>query len=332
MKYFRMGLVLALATFSTVAFADTTNTGTTDNDQTNTSGSNTTISGGYSAENTTTYQSGSTNDTTSTTQNTTNNTNNTKVPVPTASAPGMSAYSQDICAVGKSGGIQLPGVGITGGSTSRDMNCERMKLSKLLNDYGMKVAAVAILCQDERVFEAMEQAGTPCPFEGKIGGAAVKQWKKYDNERPDYDKYVEKMDTRLKIDERIAKDEGTLEENASLKTDIKDVADQNSQLQKDIDKLKKVQAELMAAQKAEIERLQQLVADQEEEDRQAAIEAAKLSVEEQEAADWADAELDRLEMMVDDEITVEVLPPVADAVVEELENGRVKLTIPVNQR
>ena len=331
MKFFRMGLVLALATFSTVTFADTTNTGTTDNDQTNTSGSNTTISGGYSAENTTTYSSGSTNDTTSTTNNSTTNTNNTKVPVPTASAPGMSAYSQDICAVGKSGGLQLPGVGITGGSTSRDMNCERMKLSKLLNDYGMKVAAVAILCQDPRVFDAMEQAGTPCPFEGKIGGAAVKQWKKYDIERPDYDKYVEKMDTRLKIDERIAKDEGTLEENASLKTNIKDVANQNSQLQKDIDKLKKVQAELIAAQKAEIERLQQLVADREEEERQAAIEAAKLSVEEQEAADWADAELDRLEMMVDDEITVEVLPPV-DAIIEELEDGRVKLTIPVNQR
>lgn len=326
MKFLPMVLVIALASFSTVTFADTTSSGATTNDQTNTSGSNTTITGGYSAENTTTYSSGSTNDTTSTTNNNTTNTNNTKVPVPTASAPGMSAYSQDICAVGKSGGLQLPGVGITGGSTSRDMNCERMKLSKLLNDYGMKVAAVAILCQDPRVFDAMEQAGTPCPFEGKIGGAAVKQWKKYDIERPDYDKYVEKMDDRLKIDERIAKDEGTLEENASLKTNIKDVADQNSQLQKDIDKLKKVQAELIAAQKAEIERLQQLVADQEEEDRQAAIEAAKLSVEEQEAADWADAELDRLEMMVDDEIIVEVLPPVAD-VVEELENGRVRLII-----
>ena len=326
MKFLLMVLVIALASFSTVTFADTTSSGATTNDQTNSSGSNTTITGGYSAENTTTYSSGSTNDTTSTTNNNTTNTNNTKVPVPTASAPGMSAYSQDICAVGKSGGLQLPGVGITGGSTSRDMNCERMKLSKLLNDYGMKVAAVAILCQDPRVFDAMEQAGTPCPFEGKIGGAAVKQWKKYDIERPDYDKYVEKMDDRLKIDERIAKDEGTLEENASLKTNIKDVADQNSQLQKDIDKLKKVQAELIAAQKAEIERLQQLVADQEEEDRQAAIEAAKLSVEEQEAADWADAELDRLEMMVDDEIIVEVLPPVAD-VVEELENGRVRLII-----
>ena len=327
MKFFRAVLIVLFTSLSTITLADTTSNGSTDNDQTNTSGSNTTISGGYSAENTTTYSSGSTNDTTSTTNNTTTNTSNaSKQPVPTASAPGMSAYSQDICAVGKSGGLQLPGVGITGGSTSRDMNCERMKLSKLLNDYGMKVAAVAILCQDPRVFEAMEQAGTPCPFEGKIGGAAVKQWKKYDIERPDYDKYVEKMDTRLKIDERIAKDEGTLEENASLKTDIKDVADQNSQLQKDIDKLKKVQAELIAAQKAEIERLQQLVADQEEEDRQAAIEAAKLSVEEQEAADWADAELDRLEMMVDDEIIVEVLPPVAD-VVEELENGRVRLII-----
>ena len=175
MKFFKLALVVALVNFTGIAMADTTSSGATTNDQTNTSGSNTTITGGYSAENTTTYQSGSTNDTTSTTTNTTNNNNNTKPPVPTASAPGMSAYSQDICAVGKSGGLQLPGVGITGGTTSRDMNCERMKLSKLLNDYGMKVAAVAILCQDPRVFEAMEQAGTPCPFEGKIGGAAVKQ-------------------------------------------------------------------------------------------------------------------------------------------------------------
>lgn len=331
MKFFRAVLIILCTSLSTIAIADTTSSGATTNDQSNTSGSNTTITGGYSSENSNTYQSGSTNDTTSTTNNTTTNTSNaSKQPVPTASAPGMSAYSQDICAVGKSGGLQLPGVGITGGSTSRDMNCERMKLSKLLNDYGMKVAAVAILCQDPRVFEAMEQAGTPCPFEGKIGGAAVKQWKKYDIERPDYDKYVEKMDTRLKIDERIAKDEGTLEENASLKTDIKDVADQNSQLQKDIDKLKKVQAELMAAQKAEIERLQQLVADQEEEDRQAAIEAAALSVEEQEASDWADAELDRLENMAKLHADVDEMDD--GTVIEELEDGRVKLTIPVNQR
>ena len=331
MKFIQVVLALTLATFSTMTFADTTSSGATTNDQTNTSGSNTTITGGYSAENTTTYSSGSTNDTTSTTTNTTNNNNNSKVPVPTASAPGMSAYSQDICAVGKSGGLQLPGVGITGGSTSRDMNCERMKLSKLLNDYGMKVAAVAILCQDPRVFEAMEQAGTPCPFEGKIGGAAVKQWKKYDIERPDYDKYVEKMDDRLKIDERIAKDEGTLEENESLKVDIKDVSKQNETLKDDIADLKKVQDELIAAQKAEIERLKKIVEQEAEEARIIRLQAEE-DARQEEAAQWADAELDRLEALADGEIIVEELPPVEitdEVIVEETEDGRVKLVIPV---
>ena len=331
MRFFQTILIVMIAGFSTMTLADTTSSGATTNDQTNTSGSNTTITGGYSAENTTTYQSGSTNDTTSTTTNTTNNNNNSKVPVPTASAPGMSAYSQDICAVGKSGGIQLPGVGITGGTTARDMNCERMKLSKLLNDYGIKVAAVAILCQDPRVFEAMEQAGTPCPFEGKIGGAAVKQWKKYDIERPDYDRYVEKMDDRLKIDERIAKDEGTLAENESLKTNIKEVGKENTQLQKDIAELKKAQAELIAAQEAEIKRLEAIVALEEEEARLLREEAeAQREMEEAEA--WANAELDRLEALANGEILVEELPPVEatdEVLVEETEDGRVKLTIPV---
>jgi len=324
MKFIQAVLIVLFTSLSTVTFADTTSSGATTNDQTNTSGSNTTITGGYSSESTTTYADGSTNDTTSTTNSTTNNNNNTKVPVPTASAPSMSAYSQDICATGQSAGIQTPVVGFSSGSTTRDMNCERMKLSKLLNDYGMKVAAVAILCQDPRVFEAMEQAGTPCPFEGKIGGAAVKQWKKYDIERPDYDKYVEKMDDRLKIDERIARDEGTIAENESLKTNISNVAKENTQLQKDINKLKKVQAELIAAQEAEIKRLQQLVADKEEEERQAAIDAAELSVEEQEAADWADAEITRQENLRN---VHEDLPE--NATVEITEDGRVKLTIPL---
>jgi len=255
-----MSLLVTLALLSPFSLADTTNEGSTDNDQTNTSGSNTTISGGYSSESTTTYEDGSSADTTSTTTNTTTNTSNaSRQPVPTASAPSMSAYSQDICATGQSAGLQTPVFGVSSGSTVRDMNCERMKLSKLLNDYGMKVAAVAILCQDPRVFEAMEQAGTPCPFEGKIGGAAVKQWKKYDIERPDYDKYVEKMDTRLKIDERLAVEEGVVAENESLKTDIDAVAKQNVELQKAIAELKKAQAELLAAQQAEIERLESLV-------------------------------------------------------------------------
>jgi len=68
----------------------------------------------------------------------------------------------------------------------------------------MKVAAVSILCQDERVFEAMQMAGTPCPFEGKIGKEALEQWDKYDIERPDYDSYVSKLENRSRIDEELA--------------------------------------------------------------------------------------------------------------------------------
>ena len=250
-----------------IAVADVTNSGTTTNSQTNTSGSHTTISGGYSAETTNTYQSGSSNNTT-TNNDTTNTTNNkSTIPVPSAGAPSMSAYSQDVCAVGKSGGIQLPGVGVSGGATSRDMNCERMKLSKLLNDYGMKVAAVAILCQDPRVFEAMEQAGTPCPFEGKIGKEAMEQWNKYDIERPDYKKYVDKMDDRLEIDERIMKEEGILEENESLKTDIKQIAKDNKNLQKEIKKLQKIQADLLKAAEEEVAKTEEALKEQIVEER-----------------------------------------------------------------
>ena len=36
----------------------------------------------------------------------------------------------------------------------------------------MKVAAISLLAQDPRVFKAMWQAGTPAPYEGKIGEEA----------------------------------------------------------------------------------------------------------------------------------------------------------------
>jgi hypothetical protein len=62
------------------------------------------------------------------------------------------------------------------GTTTTDKNCERLKLSKTLYDMGMKVAAVATMCQDERVFSAMMMAGTPCPFNGKIGEEARELW------------------------------------------------------------------------------------------------------------------------------------------------------------
>ena len=141
--------------------------------QTNVSGSNTSIEGGYTGG-ATTYQSGSSSNTTSTT----NSTSNVKSAPPTSSAPSYNSMTQDVCAVGGSLGVQTFGLGISGGKHAIDKNCERLKLARILNDFGMKVAAVAILCQDERGFESMIQAGTPCPIDGKIGKEAQALWSK----------------------------------------------------------------------------------------------------------------------------------------------------------
>ena len=192
-------LLTLIVVFSKPVFSDS-NYDT--NSQTNQTGSNTQITGGYTST-TTNNNDGQTNTTTSTTTNTTT-TNGSDIPVNSANAPSYSAMSQDVCSMGISGSLSTLGVGISGGKHFRDLNCERIKLSKVLFDYGMKIAAVSILCQDERVFEAMLMAGTPCPFEGKIGPEAIAQWNKYDVERPDYDSYVSKLETRSKIDEELA--------------------------------------------------------------------------------------------------------------------------------
>jgi len=191
-------VILTLLIYNT-ALADSTND---NNAQTNSSGSNTQITGGYTST-TTNNNDGQTNTTTSTTTNN-STTNGSDIPVNSANAPSYSAMSQDVCSMGVSGSLSTLGLGVSGGKHIRDLNCERIKLSKVLYDYGMKVAAVSLLCQDERVFFAMEMAGTPCPFEGKIGAEALKQWNKYDVERPDYNSYVSKLETRSQIDEELA--------------------------------------------------------------------------------------------------------------------------------
>jgi len=114
----------------------------------------------------------------STTDSTSNSTTTIKSPPPTAVAPAITTINNDVCAVAASGAVQTQILGISMGGTMRDMNCERIKLAKNLYDMGMKVAAVATLCQDERVFSSMIAAGTPCPIEGKIGEQAKEEWKK----------------------------------------------------------------------------------------------------------------------------------------------------------
>jgi len=186
MKYLNILLIAILLVCSNKAWAGST--------QTNVSGSNTAIEGNYTGGSTT-YESGSESSSTTTS----NNTSNIRSAPPTSNAPSYNSMTQDVCALGVSAGIQTFGIGVSGGKHVIDKNCERLKLARILNDFGMKVAAVAILCQDERVFESMIQAGTPCPIDGKIGSEAMGLWKLYDFERPDYKKYVSRMKKREEV-------------------------------------------------------------------------------------------------------------------------------------
>jgi hypothetical protein len=124
-----------------------------------------------------------------------------KSPPPSAIAPSIgSSYSQDLCTVGIGGAVQTQIFGFSAGGSVTDENCERIKLSKTLYDMGMKVAAVSLMCQDQRVWDAMRMAGTPCPFEGKIGVDASDAWEKNPKKAP---KGVDMPKTTLKDDKDI---------------------------------------------------------------------------------------------------------------------------------
>jgi len=193
----------------------TTSTNTNNNNNTNTStGTNTNFNYGTVTTNTNNNSSTNSNTTSdnrnvnqniSTNQNvnktdqnvnsTNSNYNNSDVrqkiesPPPTAIAPSMmSGGNLDLCTTGVSGAVQTQILGVSGGGTVRDLNCERLKLAKYLYDMGMKVAAVSTLCQDRRVYDAMINAGTPCPINGEIGEQAKVQWANNKDKIPEEEK------------------------------------------------------------------------------------------------------------------------------------------------
>ena len=175
MNYYFTGILIVLfclLAFIKPAYPDST--------QTNTSGSNTAIEGGYTSSSATTYQSGSSSNTT----NTSTNHSNVKSAPPTASAPSVVVNNSDVCKSAYSAGIQTGIVGMASGVTVADENCERIKLSRSLYGMGMKVAAISMLCQDARVFDAMMMAGTPCPYKGKIGKDALEAWEENPDDVP----------------------------------------------------------------------------------------------------------------------------------------------------
>ena len=168
-----------------------TNNSTSNNTNKNTNVNQSTSSSDVKTDNKNVNENNSKSDNTNRNINESNSTQtinqNVKSEAPPASAiaPSIMSYSQDLCTVGRSAAFQGQIFGFSGGKTVTDQNCERLKLSKYLYDMGMKVASVALLCQDERVFKAMRMAGTPCPYEGKIGKEASAEWDKNKSKRPD---------------------------------------------------------------------------------------------------------------------------------------------------
>ncbi len=168
-----VGVVLVIAILLSIeARADVTSSGSTTNTQSNNAGSNTAITGGY--ESSTTYQSGSSSSTT--TNNETNNSTNQKTAVNSASAPSMSVYGQDSCVIPLAAGVTVIGFSGSFGSYMVDEECERRKSVAVLAKLGMKVAAISLMCQNKDVWQAMMDAGTPCPIEGLIGAKAKEKW------------------------------------------------------------------------------------------------------------------------------------------------------------
>jgi len=115
----------------------------------------------------------------------------------TASAPNIVLNNQDVCSFPASAAVQTQILGFAAGTTIRDKNCERMKLARSLYVMGMKVAGVSLLCQDKRVFEAMEMAGTPCPYDGKIGEESLTLWQENEERRPDKKAYRKREAAKL---------------------------------------------------------------------------------------------------------------------------------------
>lgn len=108
---------------------------------------------------------------------------------PTASAPNSMITNNDICKVSVGSSVQNNVLGLATGYVIDDELCQKLKLSRSMYAYGMKVAAVSILCQDPRVWDAMTDAGTPCPARGSIGTEAASYWNDNPDEIPEGSKY-----------------------------------------------------------------------------------------------------------------------------------------------
>ena len=193
------------------AMADVSDAGATTNTQstTGTSASNTAITGGYHSEATTNYQSGSSSNTT--TNNTTNNssyTGDTRTAASVGNSGAIANMNQDVCSISLSAGFSNPVLGFSASGHYTDPNCVMLKQVRLLNNLGLKTAAVARMClHSEEIFRALLMSGSYCPYEGLVGKEAEEAWKKYWELRPDKETYIAVEKYTQQVDEELNNDE-----------------------------------------------------------------------------------------------------------------------------
>ena len=121
---------------------------------------------------------------TSTVTTTGEQTTTVKSPPPSAISPNFGGSNSDLCTISSSGSVQTQILGISVGATYTEENCLRLKKAQKLYMFGMKVAAVSVMCQDPDVWAAMMDAGTPCPIDGLIGNQAKAAWEVRTEEIP----------------------------------------------------------------------------------------------------------------------------------------------------
>mgnify|MGYP003113229381 CR=1 FL=1 len=85
------------------------------------------------------------------------------MPVGSAIAPSYMSNGMETCLQGSGGSIQTGIIGVTKGSYKADVDCNRRRDAKLLSDLGMKVAAIARMCEDIEVWRSLFISATPCP-------------------------------------------------------------------------------------------------------------------------------------------------------------------------
>ena len=156
-------------------------------------------------------ESSITQNTTSTVTTTGTNETTVKSPPPSAISPNVGGTNSDLCTISSSGAMGTQIFSLSLGATYTEQNCLRLKNAKTLYDFGMKVAAVSLLCSDPsgEIHRAMAMAGTPCPYMGKIGAEATAAWEVHSDEIPvpsiDLQKTTEeKRDDVIKIMGAIA--------------------------------------------------------------------------------------------------------------------------------